>query len=97
MQIDRIRYWEGEYTKLSDADLKVKVTISAAVLKGGESLNALLPEAFGLVCVSAYRVLQLRPYDVQLAGGVVMHQGTPAELNCCRRRQNDQPPRFLSA
>ena len=41
----------------------------------------LLPEAFGLVCVSAYgRVLQLRPYDVQLAGGVVMHQGALAEL-----------------
>ena len=80
LQIDRIRHWEAEFTKLSDAELKVKGLQLRGRARGGESLNALLPEAFGLVCVSAYRVLQLRPYDVQLAGGVVMHQGALAEL-----------------
>lgn len=80
LQIDKIRYWESEYTRLSDADLKVKGLQLRGRARGGESLNSLLPEAFGLVCVSAYRVLQLRPYDVQLAGGVVMHQGALAEL-----------------
>ncbi|HEV8062113.1 MAG TPA: helicase-related protein, partial [Gemmataceae bacterium] len=80
LQIDKIRYWEGEFTNISDADLKIKGMQLRGRARGGESLNALLPEAFGLVCVSAYRVLQLRPYDVQLAGGVVMHHGALAEL-----------------
>ena len=47
---------------------------------GGESLDKLLPEAFGLVCVQTQRVLGIRPFDVQLAAGVVMHQGALAEL-----------------
>ena len=80
LQIDKIRHWEGEFSKLSDADLKLKGMQLRGRARGGESLNAILPEAFGLVCVSAYRVLQLRPYDVQLAGGVVMHHGALAEL-----------------
>jgi preprotein translocase subunit SecA len=80
LQVDKIRYWEAEYTRLSDAELKVKGLQLRGRARGGESLNSLLPEAFGLVCVSSYRVLQLRPYDVQLAGGVVMHQGALAEL-----------------
>ena len=80
LQIDHIRHWEAEFTKLSDAELKVKGLQLRGRARGGESLNALLPEAFGLVCVTAFRVLQLRPYDVQLAGGVVMHQGALAEL-----------------
>ena len=80
LQIDKIRYWEGEFSKLSDAELKLKGMQLRGRARGGESLNMLLPEAFGLVCVAAYRVLLLRPYDVQLAGGVVMHQGALAEL-----------------
>ena len=48
--------------------------------RGGESLDKLLPEAFGLVCVQTQRVLGMRPFDVQLAAGVVMHQGGLAEL-----------------
>jgi preprotein translocase subunit SecA len=48
--------------------------------RGGESLDRLLPEAFGLVCVASKRHLGLRPFDVQLAAGVVMHQGALAEL-----------------
>src|SRR6516164_1151751 len=48
--------------------------------RGGESLGKLLPEAFGLVCVAAHRVLQIRLFDVQLAGGIVMHEGGLAEM-----------------
>src|SRR5207302_10493037 len=48
--------------------------------RGGESLDKILPEAFGLVCVTAVRMLKLRPFDVQLAAGVVLHHGALAEL-----------------
>ena len=48
--------------------------------RGGESLDRLLPEAFGLVCVAAAGTVKLRPFDVQLAAGVVMHHGGLAEL-----------------
>src|SRR5262249_52086058 len=48
--------------------------------RGGESLDGLLPEAFGACCVAAQRTIKLRPFDVQLAGGVVLHHGGLAEL-----------------
>jgi preprotein translocase subunit SecA len=78
--IDKIRYWESEFSKLPDDKLKIEGLHLRGRTRGGETLDSILPEAFGLVCVAANRVLQLRPYDVQLAGGVVMHQGALAEL-----------------
>jgi preprotein translocase subunit SecA len=48
--------------------------------RGGETLERLIPEAFGLVCVAAKRTVKLRPFDVQLAGGVILHHGAIAEL-----------------
>src|SRR5437588_12921843 len=48
--------------------------------RGGGSLERWVPEAFGLVCVAAVRTIRLRPFDVQLAGGVVLHHGAIAEL-----------------
>jgi preprotein translocase subunit SecA len=80
LYIDQIRYWEGEFSRLSDADLRQRGLQMRGRSRGGESLNRLLPEAFGLVCVAATRTVNLRPFDVQLAGGVVMHQGALAEL-----------------
>lgn len=80
LQIDKIRYWEGEISRLSDAELNLRGLQLRGRARGGESLDLILPEAFALVCVAAYRVLKLRPYDVQLAGGVVMHHGGLAEL-----------------
>ncbi len=80
LYVDQIRYWESEFSKLSDDELKVRGMQLRGRAKGGESLNKLLPETFGLVCVSATRTVQMRPFDVQLAGGVVMHQGALAEL-----------------
>src|SRR5947209_9640653 len=80
LQIDRIRYWESEYTRLNDAELRQRGLQLRGRARGGESLDRLLPEAFGLVCVSAVRTIRLRPFDVQLAGGVVLHHGAIAEL-----------------
>jgi preprotein translocase subunit SecA len=80
LQIDRIRYWEGEFGRLSDDELKQRGLQMKGRARGGESLHRLLPEAFGLVCVAAARTVKLRPFDVQLAGGVVLHEGALAEL-----------------
>jgi preprotein translocase subunit SecA len=80
LYIDRIRHWESEFERLSDAELKVRGLQLRGRARGGESLDKLLAEAFGLVCVGAVRCLKLRPFDVQLAAGVILHQGGLAEL-----------------
>jgi preprotein translocase subunit SecA len=80
LMIDRIRHWEKEWERLKDGEMKLAGQRLRGRARGGESLDALLPEAFGLVCVAAYRVLKLKPFDVQLAAGVVMHQGGLAEV-----------------
>src|SRR5207248_1107802 len=80
LQIDKIRYWEKELSRLSDAELHKRGLQFRGRARGGESLDQLLPEAFGAVCVAALRTTKLRPFDVQLAGGVVLHRGALAEL-----------------
>jgi preprotein translocase subunit SecA len=80
LRVDRVRYWEKEYSKLSDAELKQNGLRLRGRARGGESLNQLLPEAFGLVCVAATRTVRLRPFDVQIVGGVILHNGALAEL-----------------
>jgi len=80
LQVDRIRHWEKEYSRLSDAELKQCGQQFRGRARGGEALDRLLPQAFGAVCVAAGRTIGLRPFDVQLAGGVVMHHGALAEL-----------------
>ncbi len=78
--VDRVRYWEKEFDRLSDAETREVGIRLRGRARGGESLDRLLPEAFGLVCVAATRLLKMRPFDVQIAGGVVMHHGALAEL-----------------
>jgi preprotein translocase subunit SecA len=78
--VDRVRHWEQEYSKLSDAELKQQGQRLRGRARGGESLDQLLPEAFGLVCVAASRTVRLRPFDVQIVGGVILHHGALAEL-----------------
>lgn len=80
LQIDAIRTWEAELDRLTDAELKSRSLRLRGRARGGEKLDTLLPEAFGLVTVAAKRTIQLRPYDVQLAGAVVLHFGALAEL-----------------
>jgi preprotein translocase subunit SecA len=80
LKVNPIRYWEKTFSKLSDAELKQTAQRVRGRARGGESLDKLLPEAFALVCVAAYRTINLRPFDVQLAAGVVIHQGALAEV-----------------
>jgi preprotein translocase subunit SecA len=80
LQINAIRHWEEIFTKLNDAEIKSTSMKLRGRARGGENLDKLLPEAFGLACVAAKRTVNMRPYDVQLAGGIIMHFGALAEL-----------------
>ena len=80
LQIDRIRHGEAELARLSDAELHGRGLHLRGRARGGVALDRLLPEAFGAVCLAAHRVIGLRPFDVQLAAGVVLHEGGLAEL-----------------
>ena len=78
--VARINALEAEYKALSDADLKAKTVGFKARVAKGTSLDDMLPEAFAAVREAAVRTLGLRHYDVQLIGGMVLHQGKIAEM-----------------
>ena len=64
----------------SDAELRKMTELFKERVAGGESLDDILPEAFAVVREAAFRVLGQRHYDVQLIGGIVLHQGRIAEM-----------------
>jgi len=78
--VDRILSLEAEYTALSQEQLQEKTAIFKERLAAGETLDDLLPEAFAAVREAAWRVLGMRPYPVQLIGGIILHQGRIAEM-----------------
>ncbi len=78
--VDRINSLESEIKALPDQQLKAKTPEFKGRLERGESLDELLPETFAVVREVAFRVLGLRPFDVQLMGGIVLHQGKIAEM-----------------
>ena len=78
--VDKIEALEPAYQAMSDAQLAAKTVEFKGRLDNGETLDDLLPEAFATVREAAVRVLGLRPYRVQLVGGVVLHQGRIAEM-----------------
>jgi preprotein translocase subunit SecA len=80
LRVPRIRFWEKHFSELSDEELKKSGLRLRGRARGGESLDHLLAEAFGLVSVAAQRRLGLRAFDVQLAAGIVLHEGGLAEL-----------------
>ena len=77
---DQIEALADEYKALSDAELQAKTPAFKEQLANGETLDDILPEAFATVREAADRVLGLRPYRVQLIGGIVLHQGRIAEM-----------------
>ena len=78
--VDKITALEDEYRQLTDAELQAKTPEFKERLANGETLDDILPEAFAAVREAADRVLGMRPYPVQLVGGIVLHQGRIAEL-----------------
>ncbi|MCQ2558187.1 MAG: preprotein translocase subunit SecA [Oscillospiraceae bacterium] len=78
--VDRIEALEPQFQKLSDVELREKTEEFKARYDNGESLDDLLPEAFAAVREAAWRVLGMKPFRVQLIGGIVLHQGRIAEM-----------------
>ena len=78
--VDKILALENEYKNLSEEELKGKTAAFKARLANGETLDDILPEAFAAIREAADRVIGLRPYPVQLIGGIVLHQGRIAEM-----------------
>ena len=78
--VDSANALSSAMEKLTDDQLKAKTQEFKARLAKGETLDDLLPEAFATVREAAKRVIGLRPYDVQLLGGIVLHQGKIAEM-----------------
>ena len=77
---DAIERLDGEYSKLSDDELRAKTDEFKTRLGKGETLDDILPEAFAAVREAAWRVLGMKPFRVQLIGGIVLHQGRIAEM-----------------
>ncbi|NQT30804.1 MAG: preprotein translocase subunit SecA [Deltaproteobacteria bacterium] len=78
--VDTINQLEPEFTNLSDSELGAKTSEFKARLESGTSLDELLPEAYATVREAAQRTIGLRQFDVQLIGGIVLHQGKIAEM-----------------
>ena len=78
--VDKILALEEEYKALSEAQLRGKTDLFKQRLEAGETLDDLLPEAFAAIREAAHRVLGMRPYPVQLIGGIILHQGRIAEM-----------------
>ena len=78
--VDKILALEEAYKALSEEELKGKTAQFKARLAQGETLDDLLPEAFAAIREAADRVPRMRPYPVQLIGGIILHQGRIAEM-----------------
>lgn len=78
--VDQINALEPEMVSLSDADLQAKTQAFKLRIQKGESLDSILPEAFAVVREAGKRTLNMRHFDVQLLGGMVLHEGNIAEM-----------------
>ncbi len=78
--VKKINSLESEMEKLTDTELRQKTDEFKKRLQEGESLDSLLPEAFAVVREASKRVLGMRHFDVQLIGGIILHQGRIAEM-----------------
>ncbi len=78
--VNKINNLEPEMEKLSDSELMAKTPYFKQLLKEGKTLDDILPEAFAVVREASKRVLGMRHFDVQLIGGIILHQGRIAEM-----------------
>ena len=78
--VDKIEALEPQMQALSDAELRAKTAEFQNRYDNGEELDSMLPEAFAAVREAAWRVLGMKPFRVQLIGGIVLHQGRIAEM-----------------
>src|SRR5918998_5449100 len=79
-RVDRINAWEPEFELLDDAELRSNADALRERARNGEPLEDLLPETFALVREVSKRTLGMRHFDVQMIGGMVLHDGSIAEM-----------------
>ncbi|CAN5846201.1 preprotein translocase subunit SecA [soil metagenome] len=79
-RVEAVSALEPEMEKLSDSELRAKTDEFRERLEGGETIDGLLPEAFAVVREVSRRTLGMRPFDVQIMGGIVLHEGKIAEM-----------------
>ena len=78
--VNKVLALEEPYSKLSEEELRGKTAAFKARLAAGETLDDILPEAFAAIREASWRVLGMKPYPVQIIGGIVLHQGRIAEM-----------------
>ena len=78
--VERINGLEAKFEKLSDDELKAQTESFKQRIAQGETLEALIPEAFAVVREASKRVMKMRHFDVQLVGGLALHHGKVAEM-----------------
>ncbi|MDP6190765.1 MAG: preprotein translocase subunit SecA, partial [Gammaproteobacteria bacterium] len=78
--VKQINVYEDELKQLSDTELKGQTDLFREQLAGGETLDRILPKAFAVVRETSSRVLGMRHFDVQMIGGLTLHQGKIAEM-----------------
>ena len=78
--VSKINVLEDHLKTLNDADLRAQTTVLRDRLAGGETLDELLPDAFAVVRETATRVMGMRHFDVQMIGGITLHEGKIAEM-----------------
>ena len=78
--VERINSLEAQYEKLSDEELRAKTDEFKARVSGGETLDTILPEAFGVVREGSKRAMKMRHFDVQMLGGMSLHSGKISEM-----------------
>ena len=78
--VESINGWEDKIKPLTDSELKEKTTEFKDRVSKGETLDEILPEAFAVVREASWRVLEMRHFDAQMIGGIVLHEGKIAEM-----------------
>lgn len=79
--LHKVRSYGEQMEALSDGELSHLTVVFKERLAKGETLDDILPEAFAAVCEADFRILGMAPYDVQILGGIALHQGCLAEMN----------------
>lgn len=79
--LNRIKKYKSKIAAMTDEQLADMTRVFRERLAQGVSLDELLPEAYAVICEADYRILGKFPYDVQILGGIALHQGYLAEMN----------------
>ena len=78
--LKKVRSYGEQMAALSDEELSHLTVVFKERLSQGETLDDILPEAFAAICEADFRILGMAPYDVQVLGGIALHQGCLAEI-----------------